>query len=253
MKLTVRTTADGPIVSGVLDDARAAGRGALVDGKRDPITYSVAMAWTALTPGRTADALFALDQASNWTEFRSAASLFDVPSQNMTYADVDGNIGYQAPGRIPIRASSTPGAPPGAWPSEGWLSKYDWKGYVPFDRMPSSYNPPEGFIVTANQAGRRPDRAVPHDGLGLRLPRAADPHPAAGRRQDQPGRHELDPAGRPGAVRLDAGAVPAEDQPAPGRVHPAGAEPAEEAGTSAPRRTPRRRPTTTRCGATSCG
>jgi penicillin amidase len=69
----------------------------------------------------------------------------------MIYADVEGNIGYQAPGQVPIRESSTPGAPPGQWPSEGWLSKYDWKGYVPFDEMPSSYNPPEGFIVTANQ------------------------------------------------------------------------------------------------------
>jgi penicillin amidase len=150
--ITVRTTANGPIVSDVLDDARAAGRGALVAGKRDPVNYNVALAWTALTPGHTADALFALDQAQDWDQFRSAAKLFDVPSQNMTYADVNGNIGYQAPGQVPIRASSTPGAQPGAWPSEGWLSKYDWKGYVPFDQMPSSYNPPEGMIVTANQA-----------------------------------------------------------------------------------------------------
>jgi penicillin amidase len=149
--ITVRTTANGPIVSDVLSDARDAGKGALVNGKRDPVTYDVAMAWTALTPGRTADALFELDQAQNWDQFRSAASRFDVPAQNMTYADVDGNIGYQAPGKIPVRRSSTPGAPPGAWPSDGWSSKYDWKGYVPFSKMPSSYNPPEGMIVTANQ------------------------------------------------------------------------------------------------------
>jgi penicillin amidase len=149
--ITVRSTVHGPIVSDVLDDAKDAGRGALVEGKKDPVSYDVSLAWTALTPGRTADAIFALDQARNWTDFRDAAKLFEVPSQNLIYADVDGNIGYQAPGQIPIRRSSTPGAPPGQWPTEGWLSKYDWKGYVPFAKMPSSYNPPEGFIVTANQ------------------------------------------------------------------------------------------------------
>ena len=101
--ITVRSTVHGPIVSDVLDDAKTAGRGALVDGRRDPVSYDVSLAWTALTPGRTADALFALDTAHDWTEFRSAAKLFDVPAQNLVYADVDGNIGYQAPGEIPIR------------------------------------------------------------------------------------------------------------------------------------------------------
>ncbi len=148
--ITVRSTVHGPIVSDVLDDAKGAGRGALVDGRRDPATYDVSLAWTALTPGRTADALFALDLAHDWTEFRAAAKLFDVPAQNLIYADTAGNIGYQAPGRIPVRKSSTPGANPGQWPAKGWLSKYDWTGYVPFRELPTSYNPPEGLIVTAN-------------------------------------------------------------------------------------------------------
>jgi penicillin G amidase len=150
--IAVRSTVHGPIVSDVLDDARRAGRGALVDGKRDPSDYDVSLAWTALTPGRTADALFALDAAQNWTEFRSAASLFDVPSQNMIYADTSGNIGYQAPGQIPVRRSSTPGANPGEWPAEGWKSRFDWTGYVPFKQLPSAFDPPEGMIVAANQA-----------------------------------------------------------------------------------------------------
>ncbi|MFL6099514.1 MAG: penicillin acylase family protein [Actinomycetales bacterium] len=150
--ITVRSTVHGPIISDVLDEALRAGRGALVDGRRDPNDYDVALEWTALTPGRTADALFALDAAQDWDEFRSAAKLFDVPAQNMIYADTSGNIGYQAPGQIPVRASSTPGANPGEWPAQGWNSKYDWKGYVPFSQMPSTYDPPEGFIVAANQA-----------------------------------------------------------------------------------------------------
>jgi penicillin amidase len=150
--ITVRTTVHGPIISDVLDEARRAGRGALVNGRRDPNDYDVALEWTALTPGRTADALFALDAAQDWNEFRSAARLFDVPAQNMIYADTSGNIGYQAPGQIPVRVSSTPGANPGEWPAEGWDSKFDWKGFVPFSQMPSTYNPPEGLIVAANQA-----------------------------------------------------------------------------------------------------
>jgi penicillin G amidase len=158
--ITVRSTVHGPIVSDVLDDARRAGRGALVDGKRDPSDYDVSLAWTALTPGRTADALFALDAAQDWNEFRAAASLFDVPSQNMIYADTSGNIGYQAPGKIPVRRSSTPGANPGEWPAEGWDSRFDWTGYVPFTQLPSSFDPPEGMIVAANQAVD--DRAEPY-------------------------------------------------------------------------------------------
>ena len=228
--ITVRTTANGPIVSDVLDDARDAGRGALVDGKRDPADYDVALAWTALTPGRTADALFALDQAQDWDQFRSAAKLFDVPSQNITYADVDGNIGYQAPGRVPIRESSTPGAPPGQWPSEGWLSKYDWKGYVPFDQMPSSFNPPEGMIVTANQAVD--DKSVPFLtddwDYGYRAQRIRTLLKAAGK--VSPADDVVDPARRQGPVRRDARAVPAEDQPSQGPVHRAGPAAAEGLG-----------------------
>lgn len=109
--------------------------------------YGVALRWTALDPGRTIEALFALNAAGNWSEFRFAASLFEVPSQNVVYADVDGNIGYQSPGKIPVR-----GAGDGTWPSPGWLPEYDWKGYVPFTELPTVYNPADGWIVTANQA-----------------------------------------------------------------------------------------------------
>jgi penicillin G amidase len=109
--------------------------------------YAVALRWTAADPGRTIDALFALNQAANWADFRAAAALFDVPAQNMIYADVEGNIGYQAPGRIPIRAKGD-----GSWPAPGWDPAYDWQGYIPFRELPNVFNPPEGVIVTANQA-----------------------------------------------------------------------------------------------------
>jgi penicillin amidase len=111
----------------------------------------VSLAWTGLLPGHTADAIFKINTAQNFTQFRAAARDFAVPAQNLLYADTAGHIGYQAPGQVPIRASSTVGAPPGYWPAPGWDPKYDWTGFVPFEQMPTAYDPPEGYIVAANQ------------------------------------------------------------------------------------------------------
>lgn len=133
-----RVTEHGPLISDASADYAKAG---------GDMGYAVALHWTALTPGRTADAVFMLDRASDWTSFREAARSFEVPSQNLVYADVDGNIGYQSPGRIPIRSGYD-----GRWPVPGWDSKYRWIGYIPFDALPSVLNPREGFIVTANNA-----------------------------------------------------------------------------------------------------
>lgn len=94
------------------------------------------------------DAVFALNKATDFKEFRSAAALFEVPSQNLIYADTEGNIGYQAPGRVPVRAKGHDGT----LPAPGWDPSYNWKGYVPQDALPYEYNPDRGYIVTANQA-----------------------------------------------------------------------------------------------------
>lgn len=94
------------------------------------------------------DAVFALNKATDFKEFRSAAALFEVPSQNLVYADTEGNIGYQAPGRVPVRAEGHDGT----LPAPGWDPAYNWKGYVPQDALPYEYNPDRGYIVTANQA-----------------------------------------------------------------------------------------------------
>jgi penicillin amidase len=72
--------------------------------------------------------------------------------QNFIFADVDGNIGYYAPGALPIRASGD-----GSVPAEGWSGAYDWQGYVPFSALPHDYNPARSYIVTAN------NRVVPPD------------------------------------------------------------------------------------------
>ena len=150
--VTVRATIHGPLLSDVIPAVAQAGSTSLVEGKDSTATYAMSLAWTGLLPGHTADALFEFDTARNFVQFRDAAMDFAVPSQNLLYADTAGNIGYQAPGQVPIRASSTKGAPPGYWPAPGWDPKYDWKGFVPFDQMPTAYNPPEGYIVAANQA-----------------------------------------------------------------------------------------------------
>ena len=150
--ITVRETVHGPLLSDVIPSVAQAGQTALVDGKAETTSYAVSLAWTGLLPGHTADAIFKIDTAQDFAQFRDAARDFAVPAQNLLYADNQGHIGYQAPGQIPIRASSTAGAPPGYWPAPGWDPRYDWTGFVPFEQMPSAYDPPEGYIVAANQA-----------------------------------------------------------------------------------------------------
>ena len=98
-------------------------------------------------PGTTAAAIFALNVAQDFNGFRAAAQKFDVPAQNLVYADVDGNIGYQTPGKLPLR-----GAGDGSLPQPGWDSAYDWQGFIPFAALPVVLNPDEGYIVTANNA-----------------------------------------------------------------------------------------------------
>jgi penicillin amidase len=144
--ITVRSTAHGPLLSDVSEDVADVGedpRGV------PPGDYAVALRWTGLQPTPTADAVLALDAATDWDSFREAASAFAVPAQNMVYADREGHIGYQAPGRIPIRKSGNDGLLPVA----GWRPENDWTGEdIPFAALPNVLDPDEGFVVTANQA-----------------------------------------------------------------------------------------------------
>lgn len=108
----------------------------------------LALHWTADETGTIIEAIFRLNRATNWEEFRDAIQYWDIPAQNIVYADVDGNIGYQTQGRIPIRAEGHTGV----MPVDGTVSDYEWLGYVPYEYMPSVYNPERGYISTANQA-----------------------------------------------------------------------------------------------------
>jgi penicillin amidase len=99
--------------------------------------------WVAAESGRFQFPLLELNQARNWEEFRRALSRFPGPGQNLVYADVDGNIGYQAVGILPVREGYR-----GDIPAD---SSRDWKGFIPFDEMPRAFNPSAGTIVTGNQ------------------------------------------------------------------------------------------------------
>jgi penicillin amidase len=120
-------TRHGPIVS------------ELVPGE----TRKLALRWTLYDGIR--NSLFDVDSAQNWEEFRRAFSQFDAPGQNVVYADVDGNIGYQATGKVPIRAAGD-----GGLPENGSDNAHEWIGSIPFEKLPSVYNPPSGIIATAN-------------------------------------------------------------------------------------------------------
>jgi penicillin amidase len=120
-------TRHGPIVTDMVpgEARKLALRWTLYDGMRSPF--------------------FAVDSAQKWEEFRRAFSELDAPGQNVVYADVDGNIGYQATGKIPIRAAGD-----GSLPENGSDDAHEWIGYIPFDKLPSIFNLPTGIIATAN-------------------------------------------------------------------------------------------------------
>lgn len=140
--LRVRVTRHGPILNDVMPELQ-----------NEP---PMALQWTALQPGTLLQSVLQINRATNWQEFREALRFWDAPSQNFVYADIEGNIGYQMPGRIPIRAQGD-----GRAPVPGWSGEYDWRGEVPFDELPFVFNPPEGVIVTANNAVIDP-RRYPH-------------------------------------------------------------------------------------------
>jgi penicillin G amidase len=141
--IRIRSSRHGPLLSEVDQGLQQVSA-----SRANPSTaqYAVALSWTALQPGRSMDALLAIDQAQNFAEFREAAAMLSAPSQSLIYADTDGNIGYQLPGTVPLRRKGI-----GMKPSPGWDRNYDWNGTVPFAKLPYVYNPPSGFLVAANQ------------------------------------------------------------------------------------------------------
>ena len=138
--LTVRATRHGPVLSDALDNSN--------DYLNE--NYVLSFAWTTLQAGdMTAASASKMMAAKNWDEFKSAIRDFTSPQQNMVYADVKGNIGYYAPGRVPVRSPENTAL--GRVPVPGWEATYDWQGFVPFEELPQYFNPEKGFHYTANQ------------------------------------------------------------------------------------------------------
>jgi penicillin G amidase len=136
VELDVRETRHGPILNDV--DSRLTNAPLL------------ALRWTATADvDGTFEAIYKLQTASNFEQFRAAFASYGAPSQNFVYADVDGHIGYVLPGHVPIRAD---GADLGARPRSGSDGKHEWKGYIPFDELPTQLDPASGTIVSANNA-----------------------------------------------------------------------------------------------------
>ena len=126
--LTVRETRHGPVISD-----KFAGSDKIF-----------ALAAPFLQGGDTTPgAIRGINRADDWQAFLAAARGFHAPQLNMVYADTDGNIGFIAPGKVPIR-------PRNLFPRPGWTGDEDWTGFIPFAELPRAFNPGEGRIVTAN-------------------------------------------------------------------------------------------------------
>ncbi|PYQ69847.1 MAG: penicillin amidase, partial [Acidobacteria bacterium] len=132
--IDVRVTRHGPLVSDALNANAAESKRTPKPPPMEPLAFR----WTALDPDdSTLVSILKMNEARNWDDFTTALRDFVVPSQNWVYADVDGHIGYYAPGRIPIRRTGD-----GTLPADGWSGNAEWIGWVPFDQLPHLYDPP---------------------------------------------------------------------------------------------------------------
>jgi penicillin amidase len=140
VRLQVRVSRHGPVIS---DVSRAAQETA-------PRGHVIAMQWTALREDDlTMQSAVKIARAKDWPGFLAALRDFHAPQQNVVYADTQGNIGFVAAGRVPLRRPDNDLK--GLAPAPGWLAKYDWAGFIPFAELPQAYNPADGTLVTANQ------------------------------------------------------------------------------------------------------
>jgi len=144
----VRVTRHGPILTTIKGSTHGQ------DGAQ-PEELPLALRWVGMEQNDVVTALAKMAMATNVDEFREALRYWDVPAQNFVFADVHGNIGYVMAGAIPTRAKGQ-----ALLPSPGWTGAYEWTGLIPFEELPQITNPPQHFIVTANN--RAVDDAYPH-------------------------------------------------------------------------------------------
>lgn len=131
-------TQNGPLISEAL---KAMGGNEEIAGIVDPLS----LRWTAHDVTKEVNAVLQFLTARTWEDFKDALENFHVPAQNFIFADLAGNIAYRANGRIPLRGKGE-----GLLPAPGWDRAYQWQGYIPYEELPTLYNPKEGYILTAN-------------------------------------------------------------------------------------------------------
>lgn len=119
-------------------------RGPVISGMRGINDAALSMRWSGYDLSDEIFTVYKLNRATSWDDFRNAISRFRSISQNFVYADTEGNIGLHTGGGIPIRKGH------GTIIRDGSTDEYDWTGYVPFDHLPFSFNPPGGFVSSAN-------------------------------------------------------------------------------------------------------
>lgn len=132
-------TRHGPLINGLLPPAPPGGDH---DAADLPL---LALCWSGHWPGRSLGGLLRLQKAHDWPSFRAALAEVAEPSLNIVYADIAGNIGYQYVGRVPLRRAGF-----GLTPAPGWEDSHEWQGWLPFDELPSAFNPPSGYALSAN-------------------------------------------------------------------------------------------------------
>jgi len=130
IEIEVRSSRHGPLISDVIGHPE----------------LELALSWSGLSGNDTTyQSMLGVNFAKNWTEFRQALDGYVAPTLNFVYADVEGNIGYTSAGHVPIRKKGN-----GTLPVPGESDEYSWLGRVPFDEMPSQFNPDSGVLLTAN-------------------------------------------------------------------------------------------------------
>jgi penicillin amidase len=132
----------------VVEEVVVTRHGPLIDRYEDRaagVWRGLALQWTALKPGRAADAVLDMQRASDWRSFKQAFANLDGPSQNAVYADVDGHIGYLLTGHVPVRRRAA-----SVLPVPGWTGDALWKGVLGIDDVPQVLDPAEHFVITAN-------------------------------------------------------------------------------------------------------
>ena len=124
-------------------DVRLTDHGPLLDPIFTKDSRAIALKWALYDATLNSIPLYALDTASNWSEFSSGLSQWCWPTQNVVYSDDQGHIGYHAVGRIPLRPAGISDLP-----IQG--NSREWQGYIPFADMPNAFDPPSGFLASAN-------------------------------------------------------------------------------------------------------